>query len=246
LAENALVVEDYKEALEFCNKLLESATPLDLLTKYKMLFNRAIVGEITSSQKSKLYKKELEEFFQKMEAARSVIREKEKKPFQEILHRFLSGKYEDNPPLNEYLSKPEHLISIVISPRYAKGFLNRIVQNAQDNKLPEVFVEKRFRFTVESDFDINVKAYARSELQLNRLSELQLIKVIDQTLDQNMDFSYVESPELGIIAAVQKDGLVFCKRYYVEGAKERGLEDIRKFLNIISAITRDEDPASEN
>lgn len=242
LADNAMWVGDFEHAFDLYNRILESKKPLDILSFYRANFQLAVVSTILEkTEKSSECLDRLEDIFTNVEENYRRIAETLERSIEEMqsstIRQFLKSKRFDrgkiDSMLKEYFPHEKDVLALFISPRYARISLRATIRNLKNIKLPHIFQEGIFRFSLSSElYRVVGRAYSTRDLSLETLQLQEPIKV----LIQNANIYHVEDENLRIIAGIQREGLVLC-HYLLQSSKDtEGSSNIRAFLRDLSSI----------
>ena len=242
LADNAMWVGDYECAFDFYNRILESEKPLDVLSFYRANFQLAVVSTILEkTEKSSKCINRLEGIFTNVEENYRRIAETAEKSIEEMqssmIRQFLKSKRFDRGKidslLKEYFPHKNDVLALFISPRYARTSLRETIRNSKNIKVPHIFQEGIFKFSLSSElYRVVGRAYSTMDLSLETLQHHKPIKV----LIQNANIYYVEDENLRTIAGIQREGLVLCHYLLQSSQDAEGSRNIRAFLRNLSKV----------
>jgi hypothetical protein len=235
LASCAMWSRDYEKALGFYKEFLASENYPDVLTLYRIYFDLTIANAILRKPDvASSYQEKLEGYIERIKTHYASEKKRELS-IAKIRFRIMN---ETDPIkmrrlLEMYFPNNEDMLGFFMSRRYAKGFLNRAIRNAMESKLPKVFQDGIFRYTLDSElYRVIAHAYSVQELELEKLVNAESNKILIKT----PEVYYVENEKLRIIASIQSEGLVLCQYFLRDSQDITGSQQIHEFLTSISGI----------
>lgn len=135
--------------------------------------------------------------------------------------------------IKEYFPHKNDVLALFISPRYARTSLSGTIRNSKNIKVPHIFQEGIFKFSLSSElYRVVGRAYSTMDLSLETLQHNKPIKV----LIQNANIYYVEDENLRTIAGIQREGLVLCHYLLQSPQDAEGSRNIWAFLRNLSKV----------
>jgi len=236
LASRAMWARDYERAFKFYSSFLQAKGRLDTLMSYRIYFDLTVVSTILGKfDFESIYHKNFNDLLADIAETRDRMKERTRLSIEKVRSRIA----EQTDPkkmqrlLTKYFPREEEMLGYFISPRYSRGFLRTVLRNAKTSRPPQVFEAGIFRYTLDSElYRVIGKAYSIEDLELERLPESGFV----EALIKNPGVYYVENKDLGIIAAIQREGLVLVQ-YFLRASKDNeGSDQIAEFLRTISKI----------
>ena len=217
LASRAMWAGDYEKSLYFYQIFSETPKERDGLTDYKTDFEMLILNILLRKSESEYYKEKLMKHFMKLEQTPTdldLIK-------QDIKEQ--KRKRETNPEtiaksLKKHLPTENKALAYLISPYFAKQYLQATLKSSEKIQTPHIFEEGIFRYSVVSELSrVVARAYSVDTLELEKIESYKI-----QVLNKQPNVYYVEDEELRVIASIRREGMA-CYQYHQKGRPIEGV-----------------------